>query len=47
MTCYLGALRAGLVAVPVNPRSATGELVRVVADCGPRVVVADVDTSSP
>ena len=44
VTCYLGALRAGLVAVPVNPRSATGELVRLVADCGARVVVADADT---
>lgn len=38
---YLGALRAGLVAVPVNPRSATGELVRMLADCGARVVVTD------
>jgi long-chain acyl-CoA synthetase len=44
VTSYLGALRAGLVAVPVNPRSATGELVRLVADCGARVVVADPDT---
>ena len=42
VTSYLGALRAGLVAVPVNPRSATGELVRLVADCGARVVIADV-----
>jgi long-chain acyl-CoA synthetase len=41
VTTYLGVLRAGLVAVPVNPRSATGELVRLVADCGARVVVAD------
>jgi long-chain acyl-CoA synthetase len=38
---YLGALRAGLVAVPVNPQSATGELVRMLADCGARVVVTD------
>ncbi len=44
VTTYLGALRAGLVAVPVNPRSATGELVRLVADCGARVVVADAAT---
>lgn len=44
VTTYLGALRAGLVAVPVNPRSATGELVRMVADCGARVVVADTGT---
>ncbi|MEO5711043.1 MAG: AMP-binding protein [Nocardioidaceae bacterium] len=41
VTSYLGALRAGLVAVPVNPRSTTGELVRLAADCGARVVVAD------
>ena len=44
VTSYLGTLRAGLVAVPVNPRSATGELVRLVADCGARVVMADGDT---
>ena len=41
VTCYLGALRARLVAVPVNPRSATGELVRMVADAGARVVIGD------
>jgi len=44
VTSYLGTLRAGLVAVPVNPRSATGELVRLVADSGARVVMADGDT---
>jgi long-chain acyl-CoA synthetase len=44
VTAYLGALRAGLVAVPVNPRSATGELVRLVADCGARVAVTDRST---
>jgi long-chain acyl-CoA synthetase len=44
VTTYLGVLRAGLVAVPVNPRSATGELVRMVADCGARLVVADTGT---
>ena len=44
VTTYLGALRARLVAVPVNPRSATGELVRMVADSGARVVVADLST---
>ena len=44
VTCYLGALRARLVAVPVNPRSATGELVRMVADSGARVVVGDATT---
>jgi long-chain acyl-CoA synthetase len=41
---YLGALRAGLVVVPVNPRSATGELVRMLVDCGARLVLADVST---
>ena len=41
---YLGTLRAGLVAVPVNPRAATGELVRLLADCGARAVLADVAT---
>ncbi len=41
VTCYLAALRARLVAVPVNPRSATGELVRMVADSGTRVVIGD------
>jgi long-chain acyl-CoA synthetase len=44
VTAYLGTLRAGLVAVPVNPRSATGELVRQLADCGARVVVTDRTT---
>jgi long-chain acyl-CoA synthetase len=44
VTGYLGALRARLVAVPVNPRSATGELVRMLADCGARVVLADPAT---
>jgi long-chain acyl-CoA synthetase len=41
---YFGALRARLVAVPVNPRSTTGETVRMMADCGARVVVADLGT---
>src|SRR3712207_3198749 len=41
---YLATLRARLVAVPVNPRSATGELVRMVADCGARLLVADGTT---
>ena len=44
VTSYFGALRARMVAVPVNPRSATGELVRMVADCGARVVIADATT---
>src|ERR1700709_1648871 len=41
VAAYLGALRAGMVVVPVNPRSATGELIRMLADSGIRMVVAD------
>jgi len=44
VAAYLGVLRARLVAVPVNPRSATGEMVRMMADCGARVVLADQAT---
>ena len=44
VTCYLGALRARLVAVPVNPRSTAGELARTIAHSGSRLVVADADT---
>jgi len=46
VTLYLGALRAGLVAVPVNPRSTTGEIARLLADCGARLVVADAGTAA-
>src|SRR5688500_5879942 len=41
ITTYLGALRAQLVAVPVNPRSTPEELARVLVDSGSRVAVAD------
>ena len=44
VAAYLGALRAGMVVVPVNPRSATGELIRMLADSGTRMVIADGDT---
>ena len=44
VTTYLGALGAGLVAVPLNTTSATGEVVRVLADSQPRVVVCDEGT---
>jgi long-chain acyl-CoA synthetase len=44
VAAYYAVLRARLVAVPVNPRSATGELVRVVTDSGARLVVADAAT---
>jgi long-chain acyl-CoA synthetase len=43
---HLAVLRARLVAVPVNPRSATGELVRMVAASGARLIVADSTTIS-
>jgi long-chain acyl-CoA synthetase len=46
VAAYLGALRAGMVVVPVNPRSATGELIRMLADSGTRMVVADPSTIS-
>ncbi len=41
---YFAVLRARLVAVPVNPRSATGELLRVVSDSGARLLVVDAST---
>ena len=44
VAAYLGALRAGMVVVPVNPRSATGELIRMMADSGTRMVIADPAT---
>jgi long-chain acyl-CoA synthetase len=44
VTTYLGALGAGLVAVPLNTTSATGEIVRVLADSQARVVVCDEAT---
>ncbi len=44
VTAYLGVLRAQVVAVPVNPRATSGELARMIADSGARVVIADQDT---
>jgi len=41
---YLATLRAGCVAVPLNPTSATGEVARMVADSGARLCLADVST---
>lgn len=41
VTSYLGVLRAQVVAVPVNPRSTSGEIARMIADSGTRLVVAD------
>lgn len=47
VTAYLGVLRAQVVAVPVNPRSTSGELARMVADSGARLVVVDETALDP
>ena len=44
VTAYLGVLRAQVVAVPVNPRATSGELARMMADSGCRIVIADPET---
>jgi long-chain acyl-CoA synthetase len=44
VTTYLGALGAGLVAVPLNTAAPTGEIVRVLADSQARVVVCEQAT---
>ncbi len=44
VTTYLAVLRTQAVAVPVNPTSSAGELARMIADSGARMVVADADT---
>ena len=44
VTSYLAVLRTQAVAVPVNPTSQAGELARMIADSGARMVVADADT---
>src|SRR6478672_1768415 len=44
VTSYLGVLRAQVVAVPVNPRATSGELARMIADSGCRLVLADPET---
>jgi long-chain acyl-CoA synthetase len=46
VTAYLGVLRAGLTAVPANPRAATGELMRTLADSGALVVIGDAATAT-
>jgi benzoate-CoA ligase len=40
---YLGALRAGLVAIPLNPRLAAQDLDYILADSGARLLLADAD----
>ncbi|HRD63355.1 MAG TPA: AMP-binding protein [Nocardioides sp.] len=44
VTSYLAILRTQAVAVPVNPSSQSGELARMIADSGSRLVLADADT---
>src|SRR4051812_3652560 len=44
VSSYLGVLRAQVVAVPVNPRATSGELARMIADSGCRIVLADPET---
>jgi long-chain acyl-CoA synthetase len=44
VTAYLATLRTQAVAVPVNPTSQPGELARMIADSGARMVFADADT---
>jgi long-chain acyl-CoA synthetase len=41
VTAYFAVLRARMVAVPLNPRSAPGELQRMVADSRARLLLAD------
>ena len=43
---YLGILRAQAVAVPVNPTATAGELARMIADSGSRIVMTDADAVS-
>ncbi|WP_372733756.1 class I adenylate-forming enzyme family protein [Nocardioides sp.] len=46
ISSYLGILRAQAVAVPVNPTATAGELARMIADSGSRIVIADADAIS-
>lgn len=47
VVCYLAVLRAGMVAVPLNPTSTAGEFARVLGDSGSRVVVVGPDAILP
>src|SRR5581483_2487376 len=40
---YLGAMRAGLVAVPVNHKFPAAMVEGVLADCAPRLVLVDAE----
>ncbi len=39
VTCFLGILKSGRVAVPLNPGMSTTELETILEDCRPRVVI--------
>lgn len=41
VVAYLGTVRGGMVAVPVNPRAEVAEVARMVTESGARVAVAD------
>lgn len=43
---YLATLRAGCVAVPLNPTSATGEVARMLTDSGARICLLDESTAA-
>ena len=46
VSAYFGALRAGLVAVPMNTGSTSSELTGLLGDCGARAVVFDRGSAS-
>ncbi len=48
-TCVavVAAIRAGVPAVPLNPRSGTAELAHIVADAGPEIVLTAPSTEPP
>src|SRR5437763_3714570 len=43
VSAYLGAMRAGLVAVPLNHKFPRGMLEPVLTDCAPRLVFVDTE----
>ncbi len=47
VTAYLGVLRAGFVAVPVNPQLTGTELRAVLEDCGAAVLLGSADPGIP
>ena len=47
VVAYLAALRAGVVAVPLNPQSVADELAEMLADSGARVLLTDQPGVAP